>query len=66
MKIDKGNCRTWVTTYIGLPGMQYRDVTTWADDAVEARSLADIELLMIYGTDGFDCLDTKEPEFHTN
>lgn len=24
---------TWVVTYIGLPDMQYRDVTVWADNA---------------------------------
>lgn len=58
--------RTYVTTYIGLPDCQYRDVTTYAYSDKEARDLADSELLRIYGKDNFDCLMTSEPMFHPN
>lgn len=58
--------KTWVATYMGLPDMQYKDVTVWAETKEEAREKADAELLAEYGKDGFDCLDVKEPEFHDN
>lgn len=60
------NTRTFVVTYIGLPDMQYRDVTVWAIDATEAREKADAELLRIYGIDNIDCLEVYEPRFHDN
>lgn len=58
--------KTYVVNYIGLPDMQYRDVTVWAKDKEEARDIADAELLKEYGLDGFDCLGVNEPSFHTN
>lgn len=58
--------KTYVVTYIGLPDMQYRDVTVWASSEEEARDLADAELLRIYGKDNFDCLAVNEPKFHNN
>jgi len=61
-----GLTRTYVATYIGLPDMQYRDVTVWAVNSEEARDKADAELLAIYGMNNFDCLDVREPEFHMN
>lgn len=58
--------KTWVATYIGLPDMQYRDVTVWATNKEAARDKADAELLRIYGKYGFDCLAVREPDFHHN
>lgn len=57
---------TYVVTYIGLPDMQYRDVTVWAATPDDARDLADAKLLAIYGIDNFDCLGVNKPSFHDN
>jgi len=59
-----GDKQSFVVGYIGLPDMQYRDVPVLAFDTIEARSLADIELLGIYGMDNFDCLGVWEGLTH--
>lgn len=57
---------TWVVTYIGLPDMQYRDVTVFAESKEEARDKADAILLAEYGKDNFDCLEVYKPRFSDN
>lgn len=56
----------WVTTYIGLPDMQYRDVVTYGINKEIARDKADAELLRIYGKDVFDCLGTNQRDSDNN
>lgn len=49
----------YTVKYIGLPDMQYRDVTVSAENEEEARDLADYFLLCKYGRDDFDCLSVE-------
>lgn len=57
----------FVVGYIGLPDMQYRDVTVIAQNEYEARDKADYKLLCIYGRDNFDCLCVQSFEIlHQN
>lgn len=58
--------KTFVATYIGLPDMQYKDVTVFANNRIEARDLSDFLLLTEYGKDNFDCILVREPKFHNN
>jgi len=45
---------TYTITYIGLPDMQYRDVTVNAACSGDACAMGDAYLLSIYGRDDFD------------